>query len=317
MENGGAFFGFHVTAYNDSSSGVWPWFHQTLLGTGTFQSNTWVPSTAVMKTETTSHPSTARLPAKYTSGVSEWYSWQNDLRQNSNITILASVDPSSFPLGTQDGNIWTSGYFPIMWTNKNFKMLYANFGHNWMNYNTKVGLSSTFASDDQDHFIVDGLLWLGGQTRAGAIPSTGPAAANWFTVTNRGSGKCVDARSGASANGTAIQQFACNGSQGQQFQFQPTNQGFVRVNDRLNAAESLDVTGVSQADNAGIQLWAYSNGNNQQWRTVNEYNGYFRIVSKLSSKCLAVPNGSGSDGVQLVQLPCDGSASQDFKLTQM
>ncbi len=317
MENGGAFFGFHVTAYNDSSSGVWPWFHQTLLGTGTFQSNTWVPSTAVMKTETTSHPSTARLPAKYTSAVSEWYSWQNDLRQNPNITILASVDPSSFPLGTQDGNIWTSGYFPIMWTNKNFKMLYANFGHNWMNYNTKVGLSSTFASDDQDHFIVDGLLWLGGQSRAGAIPSTGPSASNWYTVANRGSGKCVDARGASSSNGTAIQQFTCNGTQAQNFQFQPTNQGFVRVNVQLNTAESLDVTNVSQADNAPIQLWSYSNGKNQQWRTVNQYNGYFRIVSDLSSKCLTVPNGSTSDGVQLVQLPCDGSASQDFKLTQM
>jgi hypothetical protein len=316
MENGGGFFGFHVTAYNDNSSGVWPWFHQTLLGTGTFQTNTWIPSTAELKVETQSHPSTLRLPSKFTSAVSEWYSWQNDLRQNSSITILASVDPSSFPLGTQQGNIWTNGFRPIVWTNKNFKALYANFGHNWMNYSTKVGLSSTFASDDQDHFIIDGLLWLGGQAGAGAIPSTGPSASNWYSLTNRASNKCVDARNGASANGTAIQQFACGTGQGQQFQFQTTSQGNVRINNRLNPAEVLDVTGVSQADNAPLQLWSFGNGNNQQWRTVNQYNGFFRIVSKLSSKCLAVPNSSTADGVQLVQLPCNGSASQDFKLTQ-
>jgi len=316
MENGGGFFGFHVSAYNDSSSGVWPWFHQTLLGTGTFQSNTWEPSAAVFKIETQAHPATLRLPAKFTSAVSEWYSWQNDLRTNANITILASIDPSSFPLGNQNGNIWTSGYFPIVWTNKNFKMLYANFGHNWMNYNTKVGLSSTFASDDQDHLIIDGLRWLGGQTGAGVVPSTGPSPANWYAIANRASGKCVDARGGASANGTAIQQATCGAGLGQQFQFQVTSQGFVRINDRLNPAEALDVTNVSQADNAPIQLWSFGNGSNQQWRTVNQYNGFFRIVSKLSSKCLTVPNSSTADGVQLVQLPCNGTASQDFQLVQ-
>ena len=123
-------------------------------------------------------------------------------------------------------------------------------------------------------------------------------------------------RNGASANGTAIQQVTCGTGLGQQFQFQTTSQGNVRINNRINPAEVLDVTGVSQADNAPLQLWSFANGNNQQWRTVNQYNGFFRIVSKLSSKCLTVPNSSTADGVQLVQLPCNGTASQDFKLTQ-
>ncbi|WP_394846266.1 RICIN domain-containing protein [Pendulispora brunnea] len=316
MENGGAFFGFHVTAYNDDTDGIWPWFHQTFLGTGKFNSNTWFPTTAEMKVDNRNHPSTLRLPAVYTSAVCEWYSWQYDLRQNSNITILASVDPSSFPLGNQEGNIWRSGYYPIMWTNKNYKMLYANFGHNAMNYGPKVGLSSTFGSEDQNHFIVDGLLWLAGQARAGAVPQTGPSPTAWYSLTNRASNKCVEARNGSSANGTAIQQSSCTSAQGQQFQIQNTGKSFSRINNRLNAAQSLDVAGVSQADNAPVQLWSYSNGNNQQWRLVNQFNGYYRIVSKHSSKCLTVPNGSTADGVQLVQMPCTGVTSQDFKLTQ-
>ena len=70
--------------------------------------------------------------------MSEWYSWQNDLRQNPDIQILASIDPSSFPVGTDPNQTWYSGYYPIMWTNKNYKMIYANFGHNAMNYETNT-----------------------------------------------------------------------------------------------------------------------------------------------------------------------------------
>jgi hypothetical protein len=128
----------------------------------------------VLKCEDRTQPSTLHLPTTFTSAVSEWYSWSNDLRNNSNIKVLCSVDPSSFPLGTTQQ--WTSGYYPIIWTNKNYKMVYANFGHNAMNYTTNVGLSSTFASDIQDKFIVDAIMWLGGQPSGPApafnIPGT-------------------------------------------------------------------------------------------------------------------------------------------------
>src|SRR5882757_2064765 len=56
MNNGGAFFGFHVSAYNDASGG-WPWFNNTLLGTGQFRTNTWGPTAVTLKAENRSHPS--------------------------------------------------------------------------------------------------------------------------------------------------------------------------------------------------------------------------------------------------------------------
>jgi hypothetical protein len=107
------------------------------------------------------HPTTKRLPATFTSSVSEWYSWNNDLRTNANISVLASVHPSSIPLGTDPDQSWRSGYYPIMWTSKNFKMVYANFGHNSVN-GSGQSTSSTFASPHQNTFIVHTLLWLGG-----------------------------------------------------------------------------------------------------------------------------------------------------------
>jgi hypothetical protein len=312
MDNGGAFFGFHVSAYNDSSSS-WPWFNNTFLGTGHFVSNTWGPTAVTLRTENRSHPALVNTGATFQSSVSEWYSWQNDLRNNPDIQILASIDPSSFPVGTDPNQTWYSGYYPIIWTNKNYKMIYANFGHNAMNYDTNTRLSSTFDSPAQNQFMMDALKWLGGAGTTPPVDQPSPAA--WYRIANKGNGKCVDARAAGTANGTVIQQYSCNGTSAQQFQFQPTSGGFTRINNRNDATKVIDVTGVSAADNAGLQLWTYSNGNNQQWQAVSEGSGYFHFVSRFSNKCLAVPNGSVADSTQLVQLTCDGGAAQAFQLT--
>jgi hypothetical protein len=185
IENGGAWMGFHVSAFTTNASG-WSWYHNTFLGSGNFRTNTWGPTTAVLKCEDRTHASTLRLPETFTSAVSEWYGWTNDLRTNSNIRILCSVDPVSFPLGTDPNQSWYSGYYPIVWTNRNYKMLYANFGHNDMNYSNNTPKSSTFGSEIQNRFIIDGLLWLGG-VRTGPAPASpipGTVQAENFTAMN-------------------------------------------------------------------------------------------------------------------------------------
>jgi type 1 glutamine amidotransferase len=317
MENGGGFLGFHVSAFTTSATD-WSWYYNTFLGSGNFVSNTWGPTAETLKIEDRNHPSTAGLPATIQSSVSEWYSWSNDLRQNANIDILASLDPSTFPVGSDPNQQWRSGYYPIMWTNKNYKMLYANFGHNGMNYDTNTRTSSTFESAQQNQWLINGLLWLGGQTAPTSPPTTtpptGPDPAAWYSLVNKNSGKCVDAKAAGTANGTVIQQYACNGSNAQQFQLAPTSGGYDRVSNRGNSAQVLDVTDVSTADNAKIQTWAYSGGNNQQWQPVAEGSGYYHLVNRNSGKCLDVPAASTADSVQLVQYTCNGTGAQSFKL---
>jgi hypothetical protein len=316
MQNGGAWMGFHVSAYNEDPN-QWSWYHSTFLGTGRFRTNTWRPTAVTLKTEKRDHPSTLRLPATFRSSVSEWYGWNNDLRQNPNIDILASIDPSSFPVGTDPAQTWYSGYYPIVWTNRNYKMLYANFGHNDMNYSNNTRLSSTFASEVQNRWLVDGLLWLGGgvapSPTATPTATASPQPSGWVSVVNKNSGKCVDARSAGTANGTVIQQYTCNNSNAQQFQSQATSGGYARVNNRTDSSRVWDVTGVSAADNAGIQLWTYSGGNNQQWLAVSEGGGYYHFVNRNSGKCLDVPAASTANSVQLVQYTCNGTAAQSFR----
>ncbi|ONI68371.1 1,4-beta-xylanase [Kribbella sp. ALI-6-A] len=316
MDNGGAYFGFHVSAYNDANTPSWPWYYQTLLGTGRFATNTWGPTAVTLRTENRTHPALANTGATFRSSVSEWYGWQNDLRANPNLQILAAIDPGSYPVGTDPNQTWYSGYHPIVWAHKNYKMIYANFGHNAMNYQTNTRLSSTFDSAAQNQFMMDALKWLGGGGTPPVDPPTGqPEPTTWYSATSKASGKCVDARAAGTSNGTVVQQYTCNASTAQHFQFQPTSGGFTRINNRNDSTKVVDVTNVSLADNAGLQLWTYSGGNNQQWQAVAEGNGYWRFVSRHSSKCLTVPSASTADSVQLVQLTCNGTASQSFRLT--
>ncbi|KAF2337553.1 ThuA domain-containing protein [Flavobacterium ginsenosidimutans] len=167
MENGGGFIGFHFSAFalNDSSYPQdWNWYHNTFLGSGEYGSNTWKPTSAVLRVEN-QHSVTKNLPAKFTSAPNEWYRWSNDLTKNPDIEILLAIDESSFPLGTgpKAHEIWHSGYYPVVWTNKKYKMLYVNMGHNDIDYEggTNKTLSYTFENKTQSQLILNALLWLG------------------------------------------------------------------------------------------------------------------------------------------------------------
>ncbi|GLW29039.1 RICIN domain-containing protein [Actinoplanes regularis] len=316
MNNGGGWLGFHVSAFTTDAAGEWNWYYNTFLGSGNFATNTWGPTAETLKIEDRDHPTTAGLPATIQSSVSEWYSWSRDLRQNPDIDILTSIDAGSFPVGTDPNQQWRSGFYPISWTNKKYKMVYTNFGHNAMNYSTNTRTSSTFDSAQQNQWLTQSLLWLGGSTGTPTTPpSTGPISpTTWYSVVNVNSGKCVDARAAATTSGTAIQQYTCNGTNAQQYRFETITDRYVRISNRGNSAQVLDVTGVSTADNAPIQTWSYSGGANQQWEPVAEGDGVYHFINHNSGKCLDTPAASRTDGVQLVQYACNGTAAQSFRL---
>ena len=173
MERGGAWMGFHFAGFALTPSAVpanWDWYHNTFLGSGSYVSNTWRPTSAMLRVEDRNHPATQHLPATFKSAPNEWYRWENDLRKNPDIDILLSIDPSSFPLGTgpKPQEIWHSGYYPAVWTNKRYRMIYLNMGHNDIDYEHKYGdtnatLSHTLSDTIQDRLIIDALLWLGGR----------------------------------------------------------------------------------------------------------------------------------------------------------
>lgn len=170
MESGGAWMGIHFSAFALNNSGVpqnWDWYHNTFLGSGEYKGNTWRPTAAVLRNEYKKHPAMKGIPGKFTAAPNEWYSWKNDLRKNPDIRILLSIDTTSFPLGTgpKPYEIWHSGYYPVVWTNKNFRMIYINMGHNDIDYENKTNreLSFTFTNETQNRFMINSLFWLAGE----------------------------------------------------------------------------------------------------------------------------------------------------------
>jgi uncharacterized protein len=168
MENGGAWMGFHFCAFALTPSAFpqnWDWYHITFLGSGQYAGNTWSPTTAILRVEDQNHPVTKDLPDTFTASPNEWYKWEYDLRKNPDIKILISIDSTSFPLGTgpKPHEIWHSGYYPVVWTNKNYRMVYLNMGHNIIDYENKTNmeLSYTFKNDIQNKLILNALFWLG------------------------------------------------------------------------------------------------------------------------------------------------------------
>jgi hypothetical protein len=171
MDHGGAWIGFHFSAFAMNDSGVkedWDWYHNKFLGSGEYVSNTWRPTSAILRVEGTNHPAMKNMPATFKSAPNEWYRWKNDLRANPDIQVLLSIDPASFPLGTGPKlhEIWQSGDYPVVWANRKYRMIYMNMGHNDMDYEHKFGkdvkdLSFTFDNEMESKLILDSLIWLG------------------------------------------------------------------------------------------------------------------------------------------------------------
>jgi len=168
VERGGAWLGFHVSAYNDKDSN-WPWFVQ-FLGGGVFSMNDWPPLPAKLTVDDKSHPVTAGIPQTFVAPANEWYIWQPSPRLNKDVRVLVTLDPSNYPLGFKD--ILKSGDLPVVWTNTKYKMLYMNMGHG----------DKIFTTETQNRLLENGLLWLGGASPEG--PANSPTAAASGTQIN-------------------------------------------------------------------------------------------------------------------------------------
>lgn len=123
-------------------------------------------------------------------------------------------------------------------------------------------------------------------------------------VTSGLAGKCLDDNGGATANGTAIQIFTCNGAASQIWQF--AGDGTLRT-----AGKCLDVTSSGTANGTKIQLWDCNGTGAQQWSWSSSTGA---LVNPQSGRCLDDPSSSTVDGTQLQLWDCNGTAAQQWTL---
>jgi len=125
MEQGGGWMGFHASAYNDRNTN-WPWLNK-FLGCGTFYCNNWPPQPALVEADTQEHTVMKTLPPSFVVPASEFYQWEPSPRKNADVEVLLSISPKMYPFGLKDVVKW--GDFPIVWTNRKYRMIYLNMGH--------------------------------------------------------------------------------------------------------------------------------------------------------------------------------------------
>ena len=158
IKQGGAWLGFHAAGYNDKDTN-WPWFVD-FLGGVVFYINSWPPLPAQLTIDDRTHPLSAGLPGGFESPANEWYVWKPSPRLNQDVRVLATFDPSNYPIGFKD--VLTSGDLPAIWTNTKYKMLYMNMGHGDKIFNSPV----------QNQLIDNAVNWLG----TGGAQKTSPVA---------------------------------------------------------------------------------------------------------------------------------------------
>ena len=153
MENGGGWVGFHAAAYNDKNT-HWPWFVK-FLGGGVFYCDNWPPQPVLVEVDNEEHPVTKNLPASFVAPASEWYQWTPSPRQNKDVEVLLSLSPKNYPLGIKD--VVNFGDFPIVWSNKNYRMIYLNMGHG----------DEEFIDGTQNLLLVNAFRWVVSKDKSG------------------------------------------------------------------------------------------------------------------------------------------------------
>ncbi|SEF27420.1 chitinase [Amycolatopsis pretoriensis] len=130
--------------------------------------------------------------------------------------------------------------------------------------------------------------------------TTTPPPAGGGTITGYG-GKCVDVAGAATANGTAVDLYTCNGTNAQQW---TSTSGTLRA-----LGKCLDVNAAGTTNGTRVQLYDCNGTGAQQWtRSGNQ------LVNPASGKCLDATGPSSADGTPLQIWTCTGAANQSWTL---
>jgi hypothetical protein len=156
---------------------------------------------------------------------------------------------------------------------------------------------------------------------AGLSATTGAAPASasvTFTSTavNQGSGDCLDDPNAATATGTQLIQWSCNGGTNQNWTFAPISSTATAYT-VTNAASGLcmDVSGRSTADNAKVIQWSCNGQTNQEFNLVAASgSNVFELQAVHSGKCVVPSGDSTANSTVIVQLPCSSANTRVWQL---
>ncbi len=134
-------------------------------------------------------------------------------------------------------------------------------------------------------------------------------------IVSRASAKCIDVDGAKREAGVNIQQWTCNGTNAQLWDFFDVGRGEMAIVARASN-KVMDVDGASSRDGANIAQHIWNKGNQQRWRLEPASRGFFKLVSVNSNKCVDVDesNGGKQDGANVHQWQCHGHENQQWRI---
>ncbi|HET9957066.1 MAG TPA: RICIN domain-containing protein, partial [Polyangiaceae bacterium] len=148
--------------------------------------------------------------------------------------------------------------------------------------------------------------------RSGPTPPIANAIYQIRTRTT--TGKCADIFNSSTADGGNLQQFTCNGTNAQRFQFINIANDIYEIRN-VNSNKCLDVDNSGTADGTNIRQWTCNGSNAQRWAVQALGNGQYRLMPQTAAnRCLDVSNSGTADGTNIQQWTCNGSAAQTLTL---
>jgi len=133
-------------------------------------------------------------------------------------------------------------------------------------------------------------------------PTTPPTGGGTGPILSAFANKCVDVAGAASANGTAVQLYDCNGTTAQNWT--------VASNGSLQSlGKCMDVTSAGTADGTTVQLYDCNGTAAQTWTKSGS-----TLVNAGSGKCLDATGNSSANGTRLQIWTCYGSTNQQWTL---
>jgi hypothetical protein len=116
------------------------------------------------------------------------------------------------------------------------------------------------------------------------------------------SNRCLDVPSQATANGTLLQIWDCNGGSNQQWTY--LSNGELQV----YGSKCLDVPGHATTAGTRVEIWDCNGGANQLWNL----NSDGTVVGRESGLCLDVTGGGTANGTAVEIWTCNGQSNQKW-----
>jgi hypothetical protein len=145
----------------------------------------------------------------------------------------------------------------------------------------------------------------------GAVTGNQPS---YLRITNRNSGKVMDAVGASTADNVEIKQYTWNGGANQRWEFRAVTADYYRIVNQ-HSGKCLDVAAAATGDGANIIQYTCGTGQNQQWQ-LRANGGYVQFVARHSGKCLDVVGAGTGDGADIQQYTCGAGTNQQWSRTQ-